>query len=60
METRTKDGLQVGIGAGFRINDHRELLVDYTKYEQLYFGPTLGDYDFADTRLTSLGVNYRW
>lgn len=62
-ESRTKDGLQVGIGAGFRVNDHWELLLDYTKYEQLYFGPalgTFGDYDFGDTRLTSLGVNYRW
>jgi OOP family OmpA-OmpF porin len=59
-ESKTKDGLQVGIGAGFRVNDHWELLLDYTKHEQLYFGPSLGDYDFGDTRLTSLGVNYRW
>jgi opacity protein-like surface antigen len=59
-ESRTRAGLQVGIGAGFRVDDHWELLLDYTKFEQLYFGPTLGNLDFGDTRLTSLGVNYRW
>jgi hypothetical protein len=46
------------------LNEHWELLLDYTQHEQLDFGVTfagsLGFYDFGDTRLTSPGVNYRW
>jgi OmpA-OmpF porin, OOP family len=60
----TKDGFHVGIGAGYRLNDHWDLLFDYTKYEQLDLGLDLGgaygSYDFGDARLTSLGINYRW
>jgi OmpA-OmpF porin, OOP family len=60
----TKDGFHVGIGVGYAVSEHWDVLLDYTKYEQLDLGLSLGGafgyYDFGDTRLTSLGVNYRW
>jgi OOP family OmpA-OmpF porin len=63
-DSTRKDGFQVGIGVGYRVNEHWELLLDYTKFEQLDLGLNLGGafgyYDFGDTRLTSLGLNYRW
>jgi OmpA-OmpF porin, OOP family len=63
-DSTRKGGFQVGIGVGYRVNEHWELLLDYTKYENfdvgLPLGGPIGYYDFGDARLTSLGVNYRW
>ncbi len=53
-----------GIGGGYRFNEHWEVLLDYSEYNQEDFGLTLaahfGVYDLGETSVTSLGVNYRW
>lgn len=57
-------GAHYGIGAGYRFNDHWEVLLDYSEYDQLDFGLTLagdfGVYDLGETSVTSFGVSYRW
>ena len=57
-------GAHYGIGGGYRFNDHWEVLLDYSEYDQLDFGLTLGGefgvYDLGETSVTSLGVSYRW
>jgi hypothetical protein len=56
--------MNYGIGAGYRFNEHWEVMLDYSGFEQMDFGLTLGGafgvYDLGETTLTSLGVNYRW
>jgi len=62
--TGDMDGLHSAIGVGYHLTDHWELLLDYSKFEEFDLGLTvggaLGAFSFGDTRLTSLGVNYRW
>jgi hypothetical protein len=53
-----------GIGGGYRFNDHWEIALDYSEYNQEDWGLTLGGafgvYDLGETSVTSLGVGYRW
>lgn len=53
-----------GIGGGYRFNDHWEVLLDFSEYNQEDFGLTIGGafgvYDLGETSVTSLGVKYRW
>jgi len=63
-DSENMDGLQTGLGVSYRAGDHWELLLDYTKFEQVDLGLTVGGgvgvFSFGDTELTSLGLNYRW
>jgi OmpA-OmpF porin, OOP family len=53
-----------GIGGGFRFNEHWEILLDYSEYNQEDWGDTLtgtsGAYDLGEASVTSLGIGYRW
>jgi len=58
------DTFHFGIGGGYRFNEHWEILLDYSEYNQEDLGATLsgdsGSYDLGETSATSLGVSYRW
>ena len=58
------DGFHYGIGAGYRFNDHWEVMLDFSEYNQQDFGLTLsgafGAYNLGETSVTSFGVSYRW
>lgn len=53
-----------GIGGGYRFNEHWDVALDYSEYNQEDFGLTLsgafGTYDLGETSVTSLGVSYHW
>lgn len=53
-----------GIGGGYRFDDHWEVALDYSEYNQEDLGLTLagefGIYDLGETSMTSVGVSYRW
>jgi len=53
-----------GIGGGYRFNDHFEVLLAYSGFDQLDLGlgrsGEFGSYNLGETTMTSLGVNYRW
>jgi large repetitive protein len=57
-------GLQYGLGIGYRLNDRWALALDWTKYEEIELGLTLGGgigaFSFGESELASLGVNYHW
>lgn len=58
------DGFHYSIGGGYRFNDHWEVVLDYSGYDQfdlgVTFGGAFGVYNLGETTMTSLGVNYRW
>jgi len=58
------DTFHFGIGGGYRFNEHWEILLDYSEYNQEDLGATLsgdsGSYDLGETSATSLGISYRW
>jgi OOP family OmpA-OmpF porin len=58
------DAFHYGIGGGYRFNEHWEILLDYSEYNQEDLGTTLtgdsGSYNLGETSVTSLGVSYRW
>jgi hypothetical protein len=58
------EAVHYGIGGGYRLDEHWEILLDYSAYEQEDFGSTLsgdsGAYNLGETTVTSLGVTYRW
>ncbi|HEY6126451.1 MAG TPA: porin family protein [Steroidobacteraceae bacterium] len=60
----SNDGFHFGIGGGYRFNEHWNVLLDYSSYDQMDFGLTLsgafGAYNQGETTMTSLGVNYSW
>jgi hypothetical protein len=53
-----------GIGGGYRFNEHWEILLNYSEYNQEDLGETLGgdsgSYDLGETSATLLGVSFRW
>ena len=55
---------QYGIGGGYRINEHWEIALEFSEYNQEDFGETLtgefGLYNLGESSVTSLGVAYRW
>jgi hypothetical protein len=65
LETSSdNDAFHYGIGGGYRFNEHWELLLDYSEYNQEDLGGTLsgdsGSYNLGETSVTSLGISYRW
>ena len=56
--------LHYGIGGGYRFNEHWDIAVDFSEYNQEDLGITLagefGVYDLGETSVTSVGVSYRW
>ena len=58
------DAFHYGIGGGYRFNEHWEILLAYSEYNQEDLGATLsgdsGSYNLGETSVTSLGVSYRW
>lgn len=57
-------GFHYGLGGGYRFNDHWEVMLDYSEYNQQDRGQTLsgdfGYYNLGETSVTSLGISYRW
>jgi len=55
---------QYGIGGGYRFDDHWEIAVDYSEYNQEDFGETLsgdfGLYNLGESSVSSIGIAYRW
>src|SRR5690349_1558373 len=53
-----------GIGGGYRFDEHWELALDYSEYNQGDFGLGLGGnfgiYDLGESSVTSLVCSYRW
>jgi OOP family OmpA-OmpF porin len=53
-----------GIGAGYRFNEHWDVALDFSEYNQedfgLTFGGSFGIYNLGESSVTSLGVGYRW
>lgn len=62
--SRNNKSVHYGIGGGYRFNEHWEVVLDYSAYEQEDFGDSLsgdaGSYNLGETTVTSLGVGYRW
>jgi OOP family OmpA-OmpF porin len=60
----TNAGFHFGVGGGYRFNEHWDVRVDYSSYDQEDLGVTLagtfGAYNLGQTTMTALGVNYRW
>lgn len=58
------DAFHYGIGGGYRLSEHWEILLDYSEYNQEDLGDTLtgdsGSYNLGEISVTSLGVSYRW
>jgi len=58
------DSFHYGIGGGYRFNEHWEIQLDYSEYNQEDEGDTLsgvsGSYNLGETSVTSLGISYRW
>ena len=58
--------MQFSLGAGLKLDEHWQFLLDYSSYEQLDFGlganlsGEFGSYDVGDTTLISIGINYHW
>jgi OmpA-OmpF porin, OOP family len=65
-ESTDESGLQVSVGAGYKIDEHWEFLLNHTRIDALDFGfgvnssGAFGVYDVGDTSMTSIGVNYHW
>jgi hypothetical protein len=66
QDSNKEAGLQFGVGAGLKLDEHWQFLLDYSTYEQLDLGfgynasGEFGTYDLGDTTFTSIGINYRW
>jgi len=62
--SRDNGAFHYGIGGGYRFNEHWEILLDYSEYNQEDLGNTLsgasGSYNLGETSVTSLGFGYRW
>jgi hypothetical protein len=61
-----EEGFKFGLGAGLKLDEHWQFLLDYSSYQQLDFGLAsnvvgdFGTYDVGDTTLLAIGINYHW
>jgi hypothetical protein len=65
-DSSNEGGLQWGLGAGLKLDEHWNFLLNYSTYQQLDLGfgfnviGDFGTYDLGDTSLASIGINYLW
>lgn len=62
-ESSDNNAIHYGIGGGYRVNEHWEIMLDFSEYDQEdlgFLGGNSGSYNLGETSVTSLGVGYRW
>ena len=63
-ESERNGGVMFCIGAGYHIDDHWDLRIDWSGFQQVDFGLTLGGglgaFSYGDSALASVGAEYRW